>query len=138
MANDLCVAAWQQFAMRTLTEMPAVIQRLLQELQDLGFSEKDLFGIRLALEEALVNAFKHGNRGDAAKAVRIRYQASLLQFTIEIEDEGSGFKPERVPDPLAPENLDRPGGRGVLLMEHYMTWVRYNDVGNCVTMCMMR
>lgn len=120
--------------MHELTEMHAVIDKLLAELDELGFTSKELFGIRLALEEALVNAVKHGNRNDPSKAVVIRYQASMLQFTIEIEDEGRGFQLERVPDPLDPKNLERPGGRGVLLMNRYMTHVEYNETGNRVTM----
>jgi serine/threonine-protein kinase RsbW len=132
--NDLAIA-WRKHCMRSLTEMPDLLRRILEELEDLGYAEKDLFGIRLAIEEALVNAVKHGNRGDSAKLVRVRYQAAEDQFMIEIEDEGPGFRPEEVPDPLAPENFERACGRGLLLMEHYMTWVQYNDAGNGVTLC---
>jgi serine/threonine-protein kinase RsbW len=70
--------------------------------------------------------------------VRVRYQVNAEQFLVEIEDEGPGFDPEGVADPLAPENLERPGGRGVFLMRHYMTWVSFNERGNCVTMCRRR
>ncbi|MBI3821952.1 MAG: ATP-binding protein [Planctomycetes bacterium] len=138
MINDVETAAWQRIGMRSLTEMPMVLGRILDELEDLGFTEKEIFGVRLALEEALVNAVKHGHRGDSTKMVRVRYHASLLQFTVQIEDEGRGFNPEKVPDPLEPANLQRPGGRGVLLMGYYMTWVEYNEIGNCVTMCKLR
>jgi serine/threonine-protein kinase RsbW len=115
-----------------------LINRLLDEMKPLGFTDKERFGIRLALEEALVNAVKHGNRGDSSKTVHVRYQISPQQFMIEIQDEGRGFDPEAVPDPLNPENLERPGGRGVFLMRHYMSWVHYNEAGNCVTLCKVR
>ena len=97
-----------------------------------------MFGIRLALEEALVNAVKHGNRSDASKIVRVHYQICEEQFLIEIRDEGAGFDPDGVPDPLSPANLERPGGRGVFLIRHYMSWVQYNEVGNAVTLCKVR
>jgi serine/threonine-protein kinase RsbW len=131
-------AGWQQVGIRALAETQTLISRLLAELQPIGFNEKELFGIRLALEEALVNAVKHGNRQDPAKSVRVRYQITNREFLIEIEDEGRGFDPEAVPDPLNPDNLERPGGRGVFLMRHYMSWVQYNEIGNCVTLCKVR
>jgi len=131
-------AGWQQIRIRALPEMQGLINQLLDEMQPMGFSEKDRFGVRLALEEALVNAVKHGNRQDSTKAVHVRYQVTAQHFLIEIQDEGQGFDPEAVPDPLNPENLERPGGRGVFLMRHYMSWVQYNETGTCVTLCKVR
>ncbi len=131
-------ASWQQVRVNTICQTQGLINRLLDELEPVGFTDKERFGIRLALEEALVNAVKHGNRQDAAKTVHIRYQINSQHFLIEIKDEGPGFDPEAVPDPLNPENLERPGGRGVFLMRHYMSWVQYNEIGNCVTMCKVR
>jgi serine/threonine-protein kinase RsbW len=131
-------ASWQQAEIRTLADTSCLLRRLMDELRPLGYCEKDLFGIRLALEEAFVNAIKHGNRNDTSKKVRIRYQACAAQFLIEVQDEGRGFDSEGVPDPLAPENLERPGGRGVFLMRHYMSWVHYSEAGNAVTLCKVR
>jgi serine/threonine-protein kinase RsbW len=138
MTGDPGAAGWQQLSLRTMAETRCLINRLVEELRPLGYLDKELFGIRLAMEEALVNAIKHGNREDPAKTVRVRYVAAVQQFMIEIQDEGRGFDPEGVPDPLDPENLERPGGRGVFLMRHYMSWVHYNDVGNCVVLCKVR
>src|SRR5579863_9937159 len=126
---------WQQIGLNTLAETQCLVRQLIDDLRPCGFADKELFGIRLALEEALVNAIKHGNGQDPAKTVRVRYQITLQHFMIEVQDEGRGFDPEGVPDPLAPENLERPGGRGVFLMRHYMSWVQYNEAGNCVTLC---
>ena len=93
------------------------IQNLFQDkLKSCSFSEKVIYGIRLAVEEALVNAIKHGNQMDRKKAVRIRYTINPQHFLIEIEDQGPGFRPDEVPDPTSPENLERPCGRGLLLM----------------------
>ena len=138
MTGDPGLAGWQQLSIHTLAEIGCLLHRLLDDLRPLGYAEKELFGIRLALEEALVNAIKHGNNQDAAKTVRIRFQAGPKQFMIEIQDEGTGFDPEALPDPLAPGNLEAPGGRGVFLMRHYMSWVQFNEVGNCVVLCKVR
>lgn len=97
-------------------------------------TERDLFSIKLALEEALVNAIKHGNQLDPTKSVQIEYTILPNRFEIHITDEGDGFDPEDVPDPTAIENLDRPCGRGLMLMRYYMNDVQFNDTGNRVTL----
>jgi serine/threonine-protein kinase RsbW len=98
------------------------------------FPEHDRFSVRLALEEALVNAMKHGNQLDPKKQVNITYHIHGGEFTIYIQDEGRGFNPEEVPDPKEPENLERDCGRGLLLMRHYMNEVVYHHPGNAVSM----
>jgi len=90
---------WQFVRFQTLPQMQEFLTRLLGEIHVIGFTDKEVFGIRLALEEALVNAIKHGNRLDPTKTVHVRYQVTHQQFTIEIRDEGPGFDPEGVPDP---------------------------------------
>jgi serine/threonine-protein kinase RsbW len=115
------------------------VQGLIEEaLQASGFSEHDIFAIKLALEEALVNAIKHGNQMDPDKRVFIAYQVTPDRFEIRITDEGAGFNPEDVPDPTAIENLERPCGRGLLLMRGFMTVVEYHGCGNCVSMSKVR
>jgi serine/threonine-protein kinase RsbW len=99
---------------------------------------RDVFGVQLALEEALVNAVKHGNGGDPARSVCVGYRVTDRRVLAEVQDEGPGFDPRQIPDPTASENLDRPCGRGVLLMQHYMTWVRYHVPCNRVTLCKER
>ena len=138
MTGNFGLAGWQQIGVRNVAEIPCLISRLLDELRPLGYADKELFGVRLALEEAFVNAVRHGNGEDPAKTVHVRYHATCQQFMIEIQDEGRGFDPEAVPDPLAPANLERPGGRGVFLIRRYMSWVQYNDLGNCVVLCKVR
>jgi serine/threonine-protein kinase RsbW len=102
------------------------------------FGEREVFGIRLAVEEALVNAIKHGNQMDPSRKVRVAFQVSWEKFEVLIADEGEGFDPCEVPDPTAPENLERPCGRGIMLMRHYMTTVTYNQRGNVVSMSKLR
>jgi len=102
------------------------------------FEEKEIFSIKLALEEALVNAIKHGNQADRNKKVHVAYRVNAERFDIHVRDEGPGFDPEDVPDPLAVENLERPCGRGLLLMRHYMTEVNFHPPGNRLSMSKVR
>ena len=103
-----------------------------------GFDERELFCIRLALEEALVNAIKHGNQMDRSKKVHIQYRITSERFEVSISDEGCGFDPEDVPDPMEAENIERCSGRGLLLMRHYMTDVVFHAPGNRVRMVKLR
>jgi serine/threonine-protein kinase RsbW len=121
-----------------LPEAAAVVGLVTDAMAREGYPDKDSFGMRLALEEAVVNAVKHGNGGDPAKWVVVRFTVSPERVLAEVQDEGAGFDPARVPDPTAPENRQRPGGRGLLLIRTYATGVRYNAAGNCVTLCKRR
>jgi len=117
---------------------PAEARRIQDEIEELlkahRYSERDIFGIRLALEEALVNAIKHGNQMDRSKKVHIAYRVEPERFDIHIRDEGTGFDPQDVPDPTDVENLERPCGRGLWLMRHYMSEVDFGKRGNTVRM----
>ena len=115
------------------------VQELIEEaLQASAYTEHDIFAIKLALEEALVNAIKHGNQMDPDKRVFVVYHVTAERFDIRITDEGAGFNPEDVPDPTDPANLERPCGRGLLLMRGFMTEVEYHGKGNVVTMAKVR
>lgn len=107
-------------------------------LQSHHFEERDIFSIRLALEEALVNAMKHGNQMDRGRKVNVHYQVGPDFFLVRIADEGPGFDPGDVPDPMSVENLERPCGRGLLLMRHYMNEVTFHPPGNVVSMTKRR
>ena len=109
-----------------------------QALLAVEFAEAEIFAIKMAVEEALVNAVKHGNQMDPDKVVRVVYRADRDRFDIRITDEGSGFDPVDVPDPTAPENLERPCGRGLLLIRYYMTDVAFADRGSTITMFKVR
>jgi serine/threonine-protein kinase RsbW len=102
------------------------------------YSEQEIFSICLALEEAIVNAIKHGNNFIRDKKVHVSYTIRPDRFDILISDEGQGFDPEDVPDPTAVENLERPCGRGLMLMKYYMSSVCYAKNGSCVSMTKYR
>lgn len=97
-----------------------------------GYGETCAFAIRLAMEEALYNAIKHGNRMDPAKAVEVEVDVNKDRAIITITDQGEGFDPTGVPDPTTDENLEKPSGRGIMLMRAYMDEVRFNRRGNQV------
>src|SRR4029450_4713295 len=110
------------------------VQEEIERLVRTAFEEHEAFAIKMAVEEALVNAIKHGNQMDPEKFVRGNYTLRSERFEVRITDEGPGFNPEDVPDPTAPENLERPCGRGLLLMRHYMNHIEYLGTGNIVVM----
>lgn len=122
----------------TLDEVPRVQQAMLDHVEQRGFGQHAIFAIRLALDEALTNAVRHGNAGDTSKAVTVDYQVTDDEFRATICDQGPGFAPGQLPDCTAEENLERPCGRGVLLMRAYMTNVTFNSTGNCVTLVKSR
>ena len=111
-----------------------LLEELLGQLGRHGWPEEDKFGIHLAVEEALMNAIKHGNQRDPEKFVFVEYRLSDVMLFVQVEDQGEGFNPEDVPDPTLDENLELPSGRGLMLMRTFMSRVDYNDKGNRVTM----
>ena len=112
--------------------------RISRVLEDLGYSIRDIFRVRLAVEEALVNAMKHGNHMDSDKSVFVAYTANSERIRIEIEDNGQGFRDLLVPSPLTESNLQKPTGRGIMLMRSFMNSIEYNEVGNRLVMEKLR
>ena len=117
-----------------MSAIVGVCEQILSKLEDNGFSKEDIFAVHLALEEAFLNAVKHGNKMDSAKNVKIDYSVNAEKVEITITDEGAGFEPESVDDPRFGAGLYEPGGRGLLLMNSYMDIVKYNEQGNSVYM----
>ncbi len=109
-------------------------RQILSALQAKGFSQDDVFAVHLALEEAFLNAVKHGNRMDSAKKVKVEYTVDEEKVEICVTDEGEGFNPSMIPDPRVGENLYRPEGRGLLLISSYMHTVEYSTRGNSLRM----
>jgi serine/threonine-protein kinase RsbW len=115
-------------------ESRQVQERILEELQRHRYFPDATFAIRLALEEGLINAIKHGNKFDRSKKVRIEATVTSEQTEISIEDEGPGFDRHKVPDPTVDENLHRLHGRGILLIESYMNEVQWQRGGRRLRM----
>jgi serine/threonine-protein kinase RsbW len=111
-----------------------VVEPLLARLNADQWPDRDVFGVHLAIEEALVNAIKHGNQEDASKRVHVYFRVNDQSVQIEIADEGPGFDPTAVPDPTTADHVDMPNGRGIMLMRSFMSHVHYNPAGNRVVM----
>jgi serine/threonine-protein kinase RsbW len=111
-----------------------VQKQILALVDGFGYDSQSAFAIKLALEEALINAIKHGNKLDRSKLVRIEARVQQDETEIIIEDQGPGFDRSCVPDPTAEENIDKCSGRGILLMEAYMNHVEWSNYGRRVRM----
>ncbi len=111
-----------------------VLDQLENQLTDLAWSSSEIFGLQMAVEESLSNAYRHGNRNGELGNVEIRWKISPDEFTIEVKDNGEGFTIGTVPNPVAPENLEGLTGRGLLLMRNYMDVVDFLDGGRRVVM----
>jgi len=104
----------------SLDSVDGAEEAALREAREVGFDDDDLHKIGIAVRECMVNAVVHGNRYNARKKVQVKVSRSADRLAIMIADEGDGFNPEEVPDPLANENLLRFSGRGVMLMKAFM------------------
>lgn len=101
-----------------------LVQVVLNEaLEGLGFGEDDRHWIDLAVREAVANAIQHGNREDPTKTVQVDFGLEEEEAVIRVRDEGEGFDPATLADPLAKENLLQPGGRGLLYIRSFMDGV---------------
>lgn len=122
-----------------LPNNPALIEQaqdaVVTHMERFGYSKASRFAVRLALAEAIANAFNHGHKtlpGDVP--IALSYTLSAHEVRIVVRDQGPGFKPDKVPDPTLDENLEIPSGRGIMLIRAYMTDVAFNPAGNEVTM----
>jgi serine/threonine-protein kinase RsbW len=114
--------------------MNGVLQYLLARVAKLGLIAPERSNLFIALDEAFVNAVKHGNKNDPTKLVRVGAELSPKEACFTIEDEGEGFDVRTIPDPRDPANLFKSSGRGVLLIYNIMDEVEYNAQGNRVKM----
>lgn len=116
-----------------------VIDSIISEIvNDMGFDKEASEQINLAVIEAAVNAFKHGNNEDSSKRTRFEFILGREELTVIVEDQGVGFNRESVADPLDPSNLLKSSGRGIFLMETCMDSVTYEGSGRIVRMVKSR
>ena len=117
-----------------ISTMNAVLDYLMKRVEKLGVIKPEKSNLFVALDEAFVNAVKHGNKFDSNKLVRISAEVSSKEAKFTVEDEGEGFDISAIPDPLDPQNLFKTSGRGVLFIYNIMDEVNYNERGNRLTM----
>jgi serine/threonine-protein kinase RsbW len=110
-----------------------MIESFIDNAKDRYALDEDIYGnIMIAVTEAVNNAIKHGNSGNSSKNVflSLTLDENLLKFVIK--DEGSGFNHDNLPDPTAPENIEKIGGRGIFLMKHLSDEVKFKEGGRIV------
>jgi serine/threonine-protein kinase RsbW len=122
----------RHFFIREKREVPAVREEIVGCLVSLGYSQRDLFAVRLATEEVLLNAIEHGNKSDKTKKVAVAYAIDGEKAEITVADEGPGFDPSSVADCTSPDNLCKTRGRGIALMRGFMDVVEFPGKGNTV------
>ena len=125
----------QQLQFHSQPENIAVIERLIDEIRDGHSFQEECYGdVLIAMTEAVNNAIVHGNRLDENKLVFVEYELRTADLYFKITDQGPGFDFEHVPDPTAPENLEKPNGRGVFLMRQLSDECTFTDEGRVVEM----
>ncbi|HEY9008358.1 ATP-binding protein [Ohtaekwangia sp.] len=117
----------------SLMENIRMIESFIDNAKERFHLDDDIYGnIMIAVTEAVNNAIKHGNASDKSKNVHLSLslEDSMIKFTVK--DEGKGFNYDNLPDPTAPENLEKPGGRGIFLMKHLSDEVDFKEDGRVV------
>lgn len=120
----------------SLEENIRIVESFIDNAKDAYELNDDIYGnIMVAVTESVNNAIKHGNNSDKNKNVSlsVNFEDTLIKFVIE--DDGSGFDFRNLPDPTAPENIDKPEGRGIFLMKHLSDEVNFKDEGKKVELC---
>jgi serine/threonine-protein kinase RsbW len=117
-----------------ISTMNSILNYLMKRVEKLGVIKPEKSNLFIALDEAFVNAVKHGNKFDAQKLVKITAEVSTKEARFTIEDEGEGFDVNAIPDPTNPENLFKTSGRGVMFIYNIMDEVKYNERGNRLEM----
>lgn len=120
------------------TQIDALEQELMDQIESHGFPTSSQFAIKLAFEEAVTNAFVHGNKGLHDADITVEFAVEPEQVLIGVQDRGPGYRPDDIPDPTLEENLHKPSGRGLMLIKTYMTRVWHNDAGNKLLMAYER
>lgn len=117
----------------SLPENIRIVESFIDNVKDKFQIDDDIYGnIMVAVTESVNNAIVHGNKGDRTKNVILAAECQDNHLKFIIEDEGPGFNYDSLPDPTAPENLDKIGGRGIFLMKHLSDQVEFKNEGRTV------
>ncbi|MFN0199976.1 MAG: ATP-binding protein [Bacteroidia bacterium] len=123
----------------TLETNPASINQVEEFVESLSKTlnfKEDVFGnVMVAVTEAVNNAIQHGNKNDPQKKIHLNFEVEKsFRLVVSVTDEGEGFNPDSLPDPTAPENLDKIGGRGVFLMQNLADELTFEEEGRRAVM----
>jgi serine/threonine-protein kinase RsbW len=123
----------QKMKISSKSENMILVERMIEDVCDLFEVGEDNFGnILIAVTEAVNNAIQHGNKFDASKNIQIWFKSSKNQISFVVQDEGAGFDYTAIPDPTSPENIEKPHGRGIFLMNSLADKVEFEDNGKTV------
>jgi serine/threonine-protein kinase RsbW len=126
---------YKKIRIESAVESLRIVENAIDDITaDIGISQDDYGKIMVSAMEAVNNAILHGNHSNPRKIVEIEISYKDGMLNIKVTDEGPGFKPEAVPDPTTPENIEALNGRGIYLMSHLADKIEYNTKGNSVTM----
>ena len=117
-------------------ENVTLVEKLIEDIKEFHPVSEDVYGNMLvAVTEAVNNAIYHGNKLNADKKVHLQYESKDDQIVFVITDEGTGFDQYSLPDPTAPENIEKPNGRGIFLMKHLSDQIIFSNDGRTVELC---
>ena len=117
----------------SLTENIRIVESFIDNAKEKFNLTDDIYGnIMIAVTESVNNAIIHGNQSDKSKSVNLSLQMADNMIKFKITDEGDGFEYTDLPDPTAPENIDKPGGRGIFLMKNLCDELKFEDSGRVV------
>ena len=117
----------------SLSDNIRMIESFIDNAKDKFQLNEDIYGnIMIAVTEAVNNAIRHGNKGDSSKNVSLGLTLNEDMIKFRVEDEGKGFDFHNLPDPTSPENIEKPGGRGIFLMKHLADEVDFSEQGKVV------
>ena len=123
----------QELSFQSKPENIAIVERLIDEMCEQHSVIEEHYGdILIAMTEGVNNAIVHGNKLDINKSVSVEYEKRGKDLFFRISDEGAGFDYENLPDPTAPENLERPNGRGVFLMRNLADECLFEENGRII------
>ena len=123
----------QKFQLESQLDSLAKIESIVDELKEQYLIPEDIYGnILVAVTEAVNNAIRHGNKLDPSKKVDFSFEPTEKDFIFKIQDKGTGFNPDLIPDPTLAENLDKPDGRGIFIMKNLSDEVAFEDEGRRV------
>lgn len=135
--GDDAGAAFRTRVPADVDRIPALLEELAERARAAGFPHGRVrLNLRVGVCEALSNAMRHG-QSEGRGPIHVEASFSAARIEVRITDPGGGFDPEELPDPTLPENLLRPGGRGVFLIRRLMDHVEYNDIGNSLRMVLL-
>ncbi|WP_439473861.1 ATP-binding protein [Algoriphagus formosus] len=107
-----------------------IIESFIDNARERFDINDDIYGnIMISVTECISNAILHGNQSDKEKLVHLELMAEDDKLSFVIEDEGNGFEIDNLPDPTAPENIEKPGGRGIFLIKHLSDEVKFENQG---------